>query len=251
MNPRKDYYAILGVSRDADIEAIKQSYRRLALQYHPDRNPGNKEAEERFKEISEAYEVLSDPQKRREYDLFGVVGSRGSSDPFSQMVEEVFESFFGRNTRYRPSAPPGEDIKITLELTLEEIAQGISQEIKYERKEICNKCNGSGSETGALHPCSRCGGNGQVAYRVGGGFFQQIIYQTCPECGGKGWKVVSSCPTCKGTGLLNRLHVRQVEIPPGAVGGMMFSIRGGGHCGAWGGTPGDLIIEIVEKPHPL
>ncbi|MCX7606033.1 MAG: J domain-containing protein [Bacteroidia bacterium] len=252
---KKDYYAVLGVSRDADTETIKRSYRRLALQYHPDKNPGNKEAEERFKEISEAYEVLSDPDKRRQYDLFGNVGGAQSTgrDPFSQMVEEVFESFFGggRQTR-RPTAIAGEDIRITIELNLEEIARGTSREVEYLRQETCERCEGTGSADG-MRPrtCSKCGGSGQVAYRVGGGFFQQIVYQECPECRGMGFEILHPCVACRGTGVLPKKHIRTVEIPPGSMGGMTLSLRGAGHQGPWGGPPGDLLLEIIEKSHPV
>lgn len=250
----KDYYAILGVSRDADAETIKRSYRRLALQYHPDRNPGDKEAEERFKEISEAYEVLSDPEKRRQYDLFGQVGPTGASaaDPFTQVMEEVFEQFFGgRTRRRRPTATPGEDIQLTLELTLEEIAQGTRRTLTYARKEACSACAGTGSASRRPPaPCPTCGGTGQVAYRVGGGFFQQIVHQTCPDCKGTGVKILDLCPVCGGSGLELTTHTQEVEIPPGAAEDMILSLRGAGHRGPLGGPPGDLLLQIVEKPHP-
>lgn len=255
---KKDYYAILGVSRDADAETIKRAYRRLALEYHPDRNPGNKEAEERFKEIAEAYEVLSDPEKRRQYDLFGTTAGAGggmsAETIFSQAVEEILSSFFGGGgTRSRRSqAIPGGDIQITIELTLEEIATGVKKEVEYLRDEICDSCGGSGSKAGRPpHPCPSCGGTGQIAYRVGGGFFQQIVYQTCPECQGTGMRILDPCPVCGGTGIKRKLHRQTVDIPPGATGGMTLALRGGGHRGPWGGPPGDLLIQILEHPHAL
>ncbi|MCS7153774.1 MAG: molecular chaperone DnaJ [Bacteroidia bacterium] len=254
---KKDYYATLGVSRDADLETIKRAYRQLALKYHPDRNPGNKEAEERFKEISEAYEVLSDPEKRRQYDLFGTVGSSGGTGAetiFSQAVEEIFATFFGGRggSGRRPPAIQGEDISVVVELSLEEIAEGTEREIEYIRKDTCEVCGGTGSARGhSPRACPTCGGTGQVAYRVGGGFFQQIIYQTCSDCQGTGFRIVSPCSVCGGTGVVERLHRQPVEIPAGAVGGMTLVLRGAGHRGPWGGPAGDLIIEIREKSHPL
>lgn len=252
---KKDYYAILGVSRDADLETIKRAYRRLALQYHPDKNPGNREAEERFKEISQAYEVLSDPEKRRQYDLFGTVQDRGgmSGDPFSQMVEEVFQSIFGgRAARGRRiSAIPGEDVRIQIELTLEEIAQGTVRKVSYNRRVPCSACEGTGSrERQAPQTCPSCGGSGQIAYRVGGGFFQQIVYQDCPDCRGTGVRILHPCPHCRGSGLETITHTQEIDIPPGAVGGLTLSLRGAGHFGPWGGPPGDLLIEVSEAPHP-
>lgn len=250
----RDYYAILGLSRDADIETVKRTYRRLALQYHPDRNPGNKEAEERFKEISEAYEVLSDPEKRRQYDLFGQVSSAGAgqADPFTQVMEEVFEQFFGGRTRtQRSQATPGEDIQLTLELTLEEIAQGTRRTLTYARQEACSACGGTGSASRRpTTPCPTCGGSGQIAYRVGGGFFHQIVYQTCPDCGGTGVRIVDPCPVCSGTGLELTTHTREVEIPPGVVDGMILSLQGAGHRGPRNGPPGDLLLQVVAQPHP-
>ncbi|MCS7297508.1 MAG: molecular chaperone DnaJ [Bacteroidia bacterium] len=252
---KKDYYAILGVGRDADLETIKRAYRRLALQYHPDRNPGNREAEERFKEISEAYEVLSDPEKRRQYDLFGHVGGSAptSESIFAQTVEEIFQSFFGggRSSR-RPSAVQGKDVKVTLELTLEEIASGVQKEIEYLRDEACSACRGTGSaERIPPQGCPTCGGTGQVAYRVGSGFFQQILYQTCPDCQGRGFRIIAPCAACGGMGLERKRHRQTIQIPPGATGGMTLAMREAGHLGPWGGPRGDLLIEIHEKPHPF
>lgn len=251
---KKDYYAILGVSRDADIETIKRAYRRLALEYHPDRNPGNKEAEERFKEVAEAYEVLSDPEKRRQYDLFGSVGGMGAvgaESIFTQAVEEIFSSFFGGASRGRRTHEiVGEDVRIQIELSLEEIANGTEREVEYLRDDLCDACDGTGSKhRRAPQVCATCGGTGQVAYRVGGGFFQQIVYQTCPDCRGSGMRIIDPCPACGGMGVRKKLHRQVIQIPPGANGGMTLALKGGGHRGPWGGRPGDLLIEVLEKPH--
>ncbi|MCS6790276.1 MAG: J domain-containing protein [Bacteroidia bacterium] len=253
---KKDYYSILGVSRDADIETIKRAYRRLALEYHPDRNPGNKEAEEKFKEISEAYEVLSDPDKRRRYDLFGDSrvsdGFNRQADPFARMVEEVFESFFGGRVHTAERVPQGENVRIQIELTLEEIAEGAVKEVEYLREEACSACKGTGNaDSSPPQVCPTCRGSGQVAYRVGGGFFQQVVYQTCPTCQGRGYRIIHPCAACGGTGLQMRPHRRQVEIPPGVAAEMTLILRGAGHQAPWGGKPGDLLIDIFEKEHPL
>lgn len=253
---RKDYYAILGVERTADAETIKRAYRRLALQYHPDKNPNNAEAEERFKEISEAYDVLSDPEKRRSYDLFGTTSGfqgGGASDPFARVVEEMFESFFGGTgfRSRRPQATPGEDIRLSVEITLEEIAKGTTRELRYTRRVPCTACGGTGSaEAAPPRVCPTCSGSGQVAYRVGGGFFQQVVYQPCPDCGGVGFRITNPCVACQGTGLQSQEHQQTIEIPQGAVGGMTLSLRGAGHFGPWGGPPGDLLLDIQELPHP-
>ncbi|MCX8111907.1 MAG: molecular chaperone DnaJ [Bacteroidia bacterium] len=253
---RKDYYKILGVSREADAETIKKAYRRLALEYHPDRNPNNKEAEERFKEISEAYEVLSDPEKRRQYDLFGTVGSAGGSAEtiFSQAVEEIFSTFFGGRSSggRRPQAISGEDVRIQIQLSLEEIAFGVEKEVEYLRDEICELCGGTGSSNKRPpQSCPSCGGSGQIAYRVGGGFFQQIVYQVCSDCQGTGYRIIERCAGCGGVGIRKKVYRQTVQIPPGASGGITLALRGAGNRGPWGGPPGDLLIEIHEKPHPI
>lgn len=253
---KKDYYAILGVSRDADAETIKRAYRRLALEYHPDRNPGNKQAEERFKEIAEAYEVLSNPERRRQYDLFGTSGGGVGVEAetiFSQTVEEFISSFFGGGRRgRRPQEVTGEDVRILLELSLEEVANGAEREVEYLRDDICETCGGTASSSKRPpQTCPTCGGTGQVAYRVGGGFFQQIVYQTCPDCQGSGMRIIDPCSACGGTGLRRKLHKQLVQIPPGAAGGMTLALKGAGHRGPWGGRAGDLLIEIQEKPHPV
>jgi len=257
--PHIDYYEILGVARTADQETIKKAYRRLALEYHPDRNPNNPEAEEKFKLINEAYEVLSDPQKRREYDLFGQVRSAGSAgstyaDPFAQIIEEFFQGVYGKERRHRsgpPRGPQGDDIEVRLQLSLEESLKGTRQTLTYKRRIPCEVCKGTG-HAGQMPPvCPTCQGTGQVTYRVGGGFFQQFIYQTCPTCQGSGYHNPNPCQRCGGTGLIETETTQQVDIPAGVENGSTLIWRGAGHFGPWNGPPGDLLIHIEEQPHPL
>jgi molecular chaperone DnaJ len=257
--PPIDYYEILGVPRNADQETIKKAYRRLALQYHPDRNPNNPEAEEKFKLINEAYEVLSDPQKRREYDTFGRVGSTGASassyaDPFAQIIEEFFRGAYAGETRYKqgpPRGPQGSDITLHIQVSLEEILHGSKKTLTYKRQVPCSACNGTGHADKRPPLCPTCGGNGQVAYRVGGGFFQQIIYQTCPTCQGSGYHNPNPCRKCGGTGLVETEFTQEVELPPGIEADTTLVLRNAGHFGPWNGPPGDLLLHIEEKPHPL
>ncbi len=254
-----DYYEILGVSRNADQETIKKAYRRLALEYHPDRNPNNPEAEERFKLISQAYEVLSDPEKRREYDLFGRVGGPSTSgspyvDPFAQIIEEFFRGAYGGETRRRsapPRGPQGSDITIHVRITLEEVLKGAKRTLTYRRQVACDACNGTGHAEKKPPICPRCEGSGQVAYRVGGGFFQQIIYQTCPTCQGSGYHNPNPCRKCGGTGLIEVEATQEIELPPGLEDGTTLVLRGAGHFGPWNGPPGDLLIQVQEEPHPI
>ncbi len=222
-----DYYETLGVPRTADQETIKKAYRRLALEYHPDRNPNNPEAEEKFKLINEAYEVLSDPQKRREYDLFGRVGSANTAgsayaDPFAQIIEEFFRGAYGgeRHARSRsPRGPQGEDIEVRLRLSLEDVLKGTRKTLTYKRRIPCEACGGTGHADKTPPICPTCQGTGQVAYRVGGGFFQQFIYQTCPTCQGSGYHNPNPCPRCGGTGLMETETTHEVDIPAGVEGG--------------------------------
>lgn len=254
-----DYYEILGVARTADQETIKKAYRRLALEYHPDRNPNNPEAEEKFKIINEAYEILSDPQKRREYDLFGRVGAAntagsGYADPFVQIIEELFRGAHGGEKRHRsgpPRGPQGEDIEVRLQLSLEDVLKGTQKTLTYKRRIPCEVCGGTGHADKAPPICPTCQGTGQVAYRVGGGFFQQFIYQTCPTCQGSGYHNPNPCQRCGGTGLLETETTQQVDIPAGVENGSTLIWRGAGHFGPWNGPPGDLLLHIEEEPHPL
>ncbi len=245
---RKDYYEILGVPRDASQEEIKKAYRRLALQYHPDRNPGNKEAEEKFKEIVEAYSVLSDPEKRKLYDLYGEEGVKGGGPPFDINQEfssffDLFESFF--DFERRPSR--GSHVERTLWITLKEAALGTRKELEIERTSLCPNCRGSGAEPEAgWRRCPVCGGTGEV---VQGGFFFRIA-STCPRCGGKGYIPVKTCRVCRGSGFVKEKKKLTLEIPPGIEDGTVLVVSGQGNAGGSTGARGDLRLTIRIKQDP-
>ncbi len=252
---KKDYYEILGVSRDASDEEIKRAYRKLALQYHPDRNPGDKEAEEKFKEISEAYEVLSDPEKRRIYDMYGHEGleGKGYSTGFSDIDEifstfdDIFEDLFGfrTSTRRRRRARPrrGRDLRYDIEITLEEAYKGTEKEISFERLEPCPECNGIGGKNRIT--CPSCGGMGQITRSHG--FFH--ISTTCTRCNGEGYIFAEPCPECRGSGVVRKKRKINIKIPPGVDTGSQLRIRGEGEPGEYGAAPGDLFIVIHVKEH--
>lgn len=252
----KDYYAILGVPRNATQEEIKRAYRRLAMQYHPDRNPGNKEAEERFKEISEAYEVLSDPQKRAIYDREGYAGLKSSGyrgfedigDIF-KTFSDLFEEFFGFT--FEEAATPkkrdGSDLSTEVWIDFEDLFKEKKISIEIERWETCETCQGLGYDPyKGVKPCSHCQGKGKVSYREG---FFRLTY-ICPECGGSGTSYVEKCKICEGQGRVRRKRTLQVNIPPGVEDGSIFRLKGEGEGGALGGRPGDLYIRVRIKPHP-
>lgn len=257
---KRDYYEVLGVSKSASQEEIKKAYRKLALKYHPDQNPGNKEAEEKFKEITEAYSVLSDEQKRAQYDRYGHEGVNGFqgggadfSDIFSQFSDIFgagFESFFGGGSGSRRKGQRGSDVKITVKLTLEEIASGCEKKVKYKKLVECDECHGKGSTNyDGIKTCSTCNGTGEVKKRVGGGFFQQIMVSTCPTCNGSGKIITDPCMKCKGDGRVKDDVYQTLNIPAGVADGMQLIQRGSGGVGKDGGYNGDLIIQIEEIPH--
>jgi molecular chaperone DnaJ len=259
---KRDYYEILGVSRDADGEALKRAFRKLALEYHPDRNPNNPEAERRFKECSEAYEVLSDPQKRRSYDMFGHagVGATGSGSPFGGFegfgFGDIFETFFGGATagagaRQRQRAVRGDDLRYDLTITFDEAFVGTEKEIDVPRLVICERCSGQGAEPGSgFDTCSACGGSGQIR-RAGQSIFGQVVnIVTCANCRGEGRVLLHPCTQCRGQGRLEQSKRLKVKIPPGVDTGSQIRLSGEGEAGYRGGPPGDLYIVLRVKAHP-
>jgi molecular chaperone DnaJ len=255
MQNYKDYYAILGVPRNATQEEIKRAYRRLALKYHPDRNPGNKEAEEKFKEISEAYQVLSDPEKRAIYDSQGFAGLRSYgfkgfediSDIF-RTFSDLFEEFFGFSPREEQRRRDGADISTEVWLNFEDLFTGKEVKVTYSRHEACPTCGGVGyDKKKGTKVCSVCDGKGMVTYVEG---FFRLSY-TCPDCRGRGFEYIEPCSTCRGKGLILAEREVKVEIPPGVEDGTIFRVPGEGEAGLYGGRPGDLYLRVRVKPHPF
>jgi len=255
MTTKRDYYEVLGVSRDADDDQIKSNYRKLALKYHPDRNPGDKEAEENFKEAAEAYEVLRDAQKRGIYDQYGheglqgtgFSGFRGFEDIFSSFGD-IFEDFFGFGTgrRHRTAARRGADLRYDLSVSFMDAAFGVDTEIEIEKLETCEACEGAGCEPGtAPENCQHCGGSGQISRSQG--FFS--IRTTCPYCRGEGQKITHPCEKCRGTGQLERKKKVSVKMPAGVDTGSRLRLTGEGESGMRGGPPGDLYIYVHVEPH--
>ncbi len=266
---KRDYYEVLEVAKTATVEEIKKAYRKKAIQYHPDKNPGDKEAEEKFKEAAEAYEVLSDPDKRSRYDQFGHQGVNGGfgggfggggmsmEDIFSHFGD-IFGGSFGGfggfssgGNRSRRRTNRGSDLRVKVKLTLKEIATGVEKKIKVKKYVSCKACNGTGAEKGTSYTtCSTCNGSGVVT-RV-----QQTILgamqstTTCPTCGGEGRIITKKCPECNGEGVRLEEEVITLNIPAGVADGMQLSMSGKGNAARHGGVNGDLLILIEEEPHP-
>jgi molecular chaperone DnaJ len=261
---KKDYYEILGVSRDASPEEIKKAFRKLARKYHPDVNPNNKEIEEKFKEVNEAFSVLSDPEKRSQYDQFGHAafagkpfeGFKGFSfeDLFSDFgfgdIFDIFSEFRERGARRYPEA--GADLKYDLTITLEDAFNGLVKRINIPRFEDCENCNGSGIEPGT-HPkkCSRCDGSGEIKEVKRFGFTQFVNITTCRKCNGSGKIIENPCPECEGIGKVKRMKTIKIKIPRGVEDGSHLRISGGGEPGVNGGPSGDLYVIIHISPHNI
>jgi len=265
---KRDYYEVLGVQKGAGAEEIKKAYRKAAMKYHPDRNPGDKEAEAKFKEVGEAYEVLSDDSKRQRYDQFGFAGVDpsygGGNGPYGAGFSgfgdfgdfgDIFSEFFGGGRSSRGSAQNvprrGENIMTRLELTFEEAAFGCEKEVATPRIENCAACNGSGSADGVIETCTQCGGRGQVRSVQNFMGMQMQSTTTCPTCNGRGKMVKNPCTVCKGKAKVRKTNRVKVKIPAGVDAGQSVRVRGEGSVGANGGVNGDLLVEIYIKRHPI
>ena len=257
---KRDYYEVLGLNRDADDESIKKAYRKLAMKYHPDRNPDDKSSEEKFKEAKEAYEVLSDAQKRANYERFGHAGVDASAaagaggfagagfGSFTEAFGDIFGDIFGQQRGGRSSVYRGADLRYNLEIALEQAARGYEAKIRIPTFETCDTCHGSGAKPGTQpKTCTTCNGHGQV--RLQQGFFS--IQQTCPKCHGTGKVIADPCQACHGAGRVKKQKTLSVKIPAGVDEGDRIRLAGEGEPGVNGGPPGDLYVQIQVKPHPV
>lgn len=264
MATKRDYYDILGVSRNASPEEIKKAYRRTAIKYHPDKNPGDKQAEEMFKEAAEAYEVLSNPEKKARYDRFGHQGVSGGFSSGSVNVEDIFAQFgdifgsspfgdfFGGSSSRRAARRKGTNLRIKLKLTLQEIANGVEKKIKVRRQVACKSCEGTGAKNGtSFTTCSTCNGSGQVRQVVNTMLGQMVSASTCPACGGEGKIISERCGSCGGDGTTLEEEVIPIKIPAGVEDGMQLQMNGKGNFPPRGGVPGDLLIVIEEEEDPV
>ena len=269
---KRDYYEVLGVGKNASADEIKKAYRKLAVKYHPDKNPGNKEAEEKFKEAAEAYSVLSDADKKAKYDQFGHAGVEGAGPDFSGGVGNLndilndlfgggfggfgggFGGFggFGGGGRRQERVYKGRDIRVRARLTLEEIAKGVEKEISIEKNVPCPECGGKGAKNSSdIKTCPACNGTGQVQRVVNTFLGQSISYSTCQQCGGEGKIITNPCPKCGGSGLVRQRETIKVKIPAGVESGMQLTVQGEGHAAKNNGINGDLLVVIEEIEHPL
>ena len=271
MANKRDYYEVLGVSKEASADEIKKAYRKLAVKYHPDKNPGNKEAEDKFKEAAEAYSVLSDPDKKAKYDRFGHAGVDGAGPDFSggfgnlnDILNDLFGGGFGGFSGFggfggfgggsgarQQRVSRGRDIRVRVKLTLEEIAKGVEKEISIEKSVPCDECGGRGAKNASdIKTCPACNGTGQVQRVVNTFLGQTVTYSTCQQCGGEGKIISNPCRTCGGTGLVRRRETIKVRIPAGVEAGMQLTIQGEGHAAKNNGINGDLLVVIEEQEHP-
>ena len=265
---KKDYYEILDLQREASIDEIKSSYRKLAMQYHPDKNPGNSEAEDKFKELAEAYEVLSDPHKKQRYDQFGHAGVDSTgfhgfdniNDIFSHFSDifgnlggggSIFDDFFGGGSssrRRRAQGMQGSDLKMSLKLTLEEIADGVEKTIKVKKHKVCNECNGSGAKSDSGYAsCSNCNGTGEIRQVSRSMFGQFVNVSECSNCNGEGRIIKEKCSGCGGEGRIKTDSTIKVDIPPGVSDGNYIPMRDQGNAGIRGGASGDFLVFIEEE----
>ncbi len=261
---KRDYYEVLGVSRDADDAALKKAYRALAKKYHPDANPGDQAAADKFKEASEAYSVLSDPEKRRQYDQFGHAafdGAAGGAGGFGgfdfsgadmgDIFGDIFGDLFGGGRSSR-SASNGPMRGANVRITFEEAIFGCEKELDLNLKEVCDKCHGTGAKPGTQpQTCTKCNGKGKIMYTQQSFFGQIQNVQTCPDCGGTGKIIKEKCPDCYGTGFVTRRKKIKVTIPAGIDNGQSLRDRGNGEPGINGGERGDLLVEVIVSPHPI
>ena len=269
MAEKRDYYEVLGVSKSATPEELKKAYRKLALQYHPDRNPGNKEAEEKFKEAAEAYEVLSNPEKRQRYDQFGFAGMGGAGGYSGQgmSMDDIFSQFgdlfadfglgsffgggFGGGSRSGGTVRErGGNIRVKVKMNLQEIEKGAKKKIKVSKYVTCDHCHGSGSEDGRTDTCPTCKGRGQVIRTVNSFLGQMQTASTCPNCGGTGKVIKNKCTHCHGDGIVKGEEVIDIDIPAGVGEGMQLTLRGKGGAGPHNGINGDLYVLIEEEANP-
>lgn len=254
---KRDYYEVLGVERSADEREIKKAYKRLAMKYHPDRNPDNPESEEKFKEAKEAYEILSDDQKRAAYDKFGHAGvdpnqagpgGFGGGADFGDVFGDIFGDIFGGGRRGAQRAARGADLRYNMELSLEEAVRGVSKEIKVPTLVECDECHGSGARSGtSAQTCPTCHGSGQVQMRQG--FF--AVTQSCPHCHGKGKIITDPCRKCHGDGRVQKTKTLSVKIPAGVDTGDRIRLSGEGEAGEHGAPAGDLYVQVHVKEHPI
>ena len=252
---KRDYYDVLGVGKTADEKEIKKAYRRVAMKYHPDRNPDDPDADEKFKEASEAYEILSDSEKRAAYDQFGHAGVEGQmggggfgGGSFSDIFGDVFGDIFGGGGRGRGGAQRGSDLRYTLDISLEDAVRGTTVEIRVPTLVSCGTCDGSGARKGSSPTtCGTCGGAGQV--RMQQGFFQ--VQQTCPTCRGRGSTISDPCTSCRGQGRVEKTKKLSAKVPPGVDTGDRIRLGGEGEAGTEGGPPGDLFVQMSVKQHPI
>ena len=267
---KRDYYEVLGVDKTASEDEIKKAYRKIAIKYHPDRNPGNKEAEEKFKEAAEAYDVLHDPQKRQQYDQFGFAGQGGAGGfggfgGASMNMDDIFSMFgdifgghaggfggfggFGGGQR-RPQQHRGSDRRLKVKLTLQEISTGVTKKFKVRKDVVCQHCHGSGSaDGGASETCPTCHGSGVISHTTQSIFGMMQTQGVCPTCNGEGKIIKNKCHECSGTGVVKGEEVVEINIPAGVIEGMVVNVPGKGNAGRRNGIPGDIQVFIEEEPN--